>query len=698
MKTFTTFSKIILNIFFLMTMSLSHGQVGSIQGKVTDEKSKEAMIGACISYSNDTVYKTVISDMNGSYKIVADPGVYKIKVQYIGYKLTEITGIVLKKDSTTIVDIALQSSGVALKSVIVSDSKISDAEYNESDVMTVSSEMKSVPVGGTYTWTPKSKGSRSSEGTTYVDGVRERSISKKAYYSSDASIKSDKIATHNSPQGGAGILTAGELNDFAKWNLWNDISSTDLKTWQDYWQFKPIDRYSLQIVNSAGKPLIDAKVQLQSKTGKLLWESKTDNTGKTELWADIYEKAKDKKDLSINVFYDDKTYNSDNITAFQQGINVITLPVSCNVPKNIDIMFMVDATGSMSDEIKYLKAELLDLITSVKEKYSQNTIKLGCVFYRDLGDEYVTKKFDLTENIDTVISFINDQYADGGGDEPEAVDSALSVAVNKIKWDDDALARMMFLVLDAPPHYSNQIIKSLQKNIQEACAKGIRLVPVIGSGISKSGEYLFRSFALATNGTYIFLTDHSGVGDTHLKPTTDEYDVTLLKDLLRKTIDNFVFVAPCDAPIKTSGIKDTMVITNPKIIAHVVIDQNKITKCQLPTLSPDTNKIVFLIDTAKQDTGITKSIDTTNHDRSNIPGDFKSFKYYPNPTTGQLYIEIQGDAKEIYLADINGKLLEKYEIKEQKFDINISKYAAGLYFLEYSCNDKWLTGKVVLQK
>ena len=109
MKTFTTFSKIILNIFFLMTMSLSHGQVGSIQGKVTDEKSKEAMIGACISYSNDTVYKTVISDMNGSYKIVADPGVYKIKVQYIGYKLTEITGIVLKKDSTTIVDIALSN-------------------------------------------------------------------------------------------------------------------------------------------------------------------------------------------------------------------------------------------------------------------------------------------------------------------------------------------------------------------------------------------------------------------------------------------------------------------------------------------------------------------------------------------------------------------------------------------------------------
>ena len=103
----------------------------TIEGRVTDKNTKEALIGVCISYSSDTTYKMVLTDIKGYYKITADPGVYKIKFQYIGFKLAEVTNIAVKKDSNTVVDVALEESSETLKSIVVSDSKVDDMENNE---------------------------------------------------------------------------------------------------------------------------------------------------------------------------------------------------------------------------------------------------------------------------------------------------------------------------------------------------------------------------------------------------------------------------------------------------------------------------------------------------------------------------------------------------------------------------------------
>ena len=73
------------------------------------------------------------------------------------------------------------------------------------------------------------------------------------------------------------------------------------------------------------------------------------------------------------------------------------------------------------------------------------------------------------------------------------------------------------------------MIESLQNSIRAAAQKGIRIVPLSASGINKDTEFLMKFFGLATNGTYTFLTDHSGIGGKHLEPTTDEYKVEALK-------------------------------------------------------------------------------------------------------------------------------------------------------------------------
>ena len=85
----------------------------------------------------------------------------------------------------------------------------------------------------------------------------------------------------------------------------------------------------------------------------------------------------------------------------------------------------------------------------------------------------------------------------------------------------------------------------LHDQILNAAAQGVRLVPVVCSGLGESGELLLRSIALATNGTSFFLTDDSGIGNTHLKPTTDSLKVEHLNDMLVRTIVEFSYMPDC---------------------------------------------------------------------------------------------------------------------------------------------------------
>ena len=220
-----------------------------------------------------------------------------------------------------------------------------------------------------------------------------------------------------------------------------------------------------------------------------------------------------------------KIYSVSRPTRFHDGVNIIRVQQPCLAPSVVDIAFVVDATASMGDEIQYLQAELRDVMAKAKDSLASTTINLGSVFYRDAGDAYVTRTTNLSTNMQQTMDFIGHQQAGGGGDFPEAVEQALAVAMDDLSWTSQAKARLLFLILDAPPHENPQVLASLQQSIRKAAAKGIRIIPITASGIDKSTEYLMRSMALATNGTEVFLTDDSGVGNAHIKPTTDKFDV-----------------------------------------------------------------------------------------------------------------------------------------------------------------------------
>ncbi|MCB0546688.1 MAG: hypothetical protein KDD19_03820, partial [Phaeodactylibacter sp.] len=138
------------------------------------------------------------------------------------------------------------------------------------------------------------------------------------------------------------------------------------------------------------------------------------------------------------------------------------------------------------------------------------------------------------------VDFINSQRADGGGDYPEALHSALQKAIEEQDWQGQARARLLFLILDAPPHHEVDVIDAVKEQLQLAAEKGIRIIPVSASGIDRETEFLMRILAIASNGTYTFITDHSGIGNEHLEPTVGEYEVEFLNDLIVRLVNEYV--------------------------------------------------------------------------------------------------------------------------------------------------------------
>ncbi|MBK8347484.1 MAG: T9SS type A sorting domain-containing protein [Saprospiraceae bacterium] len=203
----------------------------------------------------------------------------------------------------------------------------------------------------------------------------------------------------------------------------------------------------------------------------------------------------------------------------------------------------------MSDEIAYLKSDLASVIENVESQNTNVAISYGSVFYQDKGDNYVTRAQDFTTDERQLISFIDQQNAGGGGDFPEAVDSALLHTLN-LAWEDDAQVKLIFLILDAPPHLEH--IERYKKAVIKAANMGIKIIPVTGSGINRETEFLMKFTSILTNGTYAFITNHSGIGGDHLAPVHNDYTVEKLNELMTRVINGYLYSTPCHQDDETN--------------------------------------------------------------------------------------------------------------------------------------------------
>lgn len=342
------------------------------------------------------------------------------------------------------------------------------------------------------------------------------------------------------PEIPAGQLTAAEWSDKDHYDSWLKKCGYDENqnkgefyaiANESVWDLPWADRYCIKVVDSAYNPVEGVKLSLESDNNTV-FSAVSDAKGNAYLFVRNAEYIR----YNWVANFDGKTVSAPWTGEREQTIVLDGVSAKQNI---IEIMFVIDTTGSMGDELKYLQAEIDDVIGRVKETLSDVTIRIALMFYRDVGDDYVTRYFDFNENIDVVKKNLNDQRAIGGGDYPEAVHTALYEAVNK-QWSSGNVTKLLIHVLDAPPHGDTDILRSYRSSLYSAAQQGIRIIPVASSGVNKTTEYLLRMEALLTGGTYTFLTDDSGIGNSHLEPTIDEeYVVELLNSMLVRLITEY---------------------------------------------------------------------------------------------------------------------------------------------------------------
>lgn len=353
----------------------------------------------------------------------------------------------------------------------------------------------------------------------------------------------------------AGKVTAGEWRDLDNWLFWSDLMNGTIAGQDgqgyastcDYWGFYTNNRVAVRVTNEAGQPQRDVLVQLLQYVEEIpdvICEGRTDNKGEVNLFVGLTYKI-DEVDASrmvigLNGNIPIVSTEPPMITHWGEEVKWNPLMISQEASKNIDIAFIVDATGSMSDEINFLKADLTDIINKVGEAHAGANIRTAALFYRDEGDDYLTRVSDFTDDLSVTTNYIAKQKADGGGDYPEAVHTALEVGLQKLSWREDNSIRLAFMLLDAPPHKQDDVLASLHQSIPQYAKRGIRIIPVAASGVDKNTEFFLRFTAIATDGTYVFITNHSGVGGDHIEATVGAYKVELLNDLMVRLIDQYL--------------------------------------------------------------------------------------------------------------------------------------------------------------
>ncbi len=175
---------------------------------------------------------------------------------------------------------------------------------------------------------------------------------------------------------------------------------------------------------------------------------------------------------------------------------------SANQRPKIEVVFVLDTTGSMGGLIKAAKEKIWSIATTMASAQSAPEIKMGLVAYRDRGDAYVTRVVDLSDDLDQVNATLMDFKAAGGGDGPESVNQALYDAVHNISWNQDSQTyKVVFLVGDAPPHmdYLNDVKYPL--TLDAAKHKGI-VVNTIQAGSMGQTKHQWQQIAQLGSGRY----------------------------------------------------------------------------------------------------------------------------------------------------------------------------------------------------
>jgi Mg-chelatase subunit ChlD len=171
-------------------------------------------------------------------------------------------------------------------------------------------------------------------------------------------------------------------------------------------------------------------------------------------------------------------------------------------PGQIEVVFVLDTTGSMGGLIEGAKNKIWYITTEIQNAEPTPEVKIGLIGYRDQGDDYVTKIYPISTDIHKIYDHLLDFKAKGGGDTPESVNQALHEAVTQMNWSDDKdTLRLVFLVGDSPPKMNYQDDVKYNKSASLASQKDIIINTVLCGGNMETAR-IWKEIAQMANGEY----------------------------------------------------------------------------------------------------------------------------------------------------------------------------------------------------
>jgi hypothetical protein len=301
-------------------------------------------------------------------------------------------------------------------------------------------------------------------------------------------------------------LSAGSVDDNERWDDYlryvEDVERLGIP-------FRPYDVSGRRVVtvrDGTGRPALAAAVVVTDPGGAEVSRARTDAHGR----ALVFVPTGGSDQQSRPAF----TLTVSKGAVTWQGQLPADLTVDVPLPEptetvgaaRLDVLFVIDATGSMSDEIERLKANMISVAERIAALDARPDVRFGMTVYRDQGDLFVTRTFDFTGDVAAFTAALGEVVADGGGDTPEDVEAALADALAKPAWRTEDTVSLAVLVADAPPHLDYEGSTPYTASIDRARAAGVKVFPVASSGLDDQGEMVFRQLAQATLGRFVFLT------------------------------------------------------------------------------------------------------------------------------------------------------------------------------------------------
>ncbi len=329
-------------------------------------------------------------------------------------------------------------------------------------------------------------------------------------------------------------IEAGEVDDNLRWQEYLDyrrnyqgpaVHDVDVS-----------ERYVINVSGRDGRPVPNAEVRVSAGEA-VIFEGRTYANGKTLFFPRAFPETEGVEEFRLHVEKGgaglSQVFRRNTELEWNAALDV-EVSYADRVP--LDVLFLLDATGSMSDEIAQLKTTLLSISGRISDLPSQPDLRLGMVTYRDRGDEFITRVYDFTSDVSRFLDSIRGVSADGGQDNPESLNEALHDAVHEPDWRLRDAIRLVFLLADAPPHLDYPQDYDYAVEMVQAHRRGIKIFSIASSGLDGQGEYIFRQIAQHTTGRFIFIVYGGGEEGPITPHDVSDYTVERLDDLVVRLV------------------------------------------------------------------------------------------------------------------------------------------------------------------